>query len=140
MSPAAIPDAIRPRLGQFMRLLASDQPGEVVAAAAALRRTLAGVGADLHDLAGAIEQPAPATPARRPRRPKADSGHIDWTPAYRREVRNTLEHGLARLSLTEWERDFTLNVIARLRDPRGRLTFRQAEVVDRLVAKMGAMR
>jgi hypothetical protein len=135
-----IPDAIRPRLGQFVRLLASDQPGEVVAAAAALRRALAGVGADMHELAGLIEQPAPAAPARRPRKPKPDQGHINWTPFYRHEVRVTLEHGLSRLSLTSWERQFVTDIIARLRDPRGRLTFRQAEVVDRLVAKMGAMR
>ncbi len=137
---AAIPDAIRPRLGQFVRLLASDQPGEVVAAACALRRALAGVGADLHDLAGAIEQPVVSIPARRPRRPKADRGHIDWSPTYRREVRETLEHGLVRLSLTSWERQFTTDIIARLRDPRGRLTFRQAEVVDRLVAKIEGRR
>ncbi len=133
---APIPDTIRPRLGQFVRLLGSDQPGEVVAAAAALRRALAGVGADLHDLAGSIEQPVAVAPSRRPRKPKADSGHIDWRPAYRREVWETLEHGLARFSLTPWERQFTTDIIARLRDPRGRLTFRQAEVVDRLVAKI----
>ena len=133
---AAIPDAIRPRLGQFVRLLASDQAGEVVAAASALRRALAGVGADLHDLAGTIEQPAVSIPARRPRKPKTDRGHIDWPATYRREVRETLEVGLVRLSLTPWEREFVTNIIARLRDPRGRLTFRQAEVVDRLVAKI----
>lgn len=137
---AAIPDAIRPRLGQFIRLLASDQPGEVVAAASALRRALAGVGADLHDLAGTIEQPAVSIPARRSRRPKADSGHIDWSPTYRREVRETLEHGLVRLSFNEWERQFTTDIIARLRDPRRRLTFRQSEVVDRLIAKIKGSR
>ena len=137
---AAIPDAIRPRLGQFVRLLASDQPGEVVAAAAALRRALAGVGADLHDLAGTIERPAVAVSPRSPRKPKAEAGHIDWHPAYRREICGTLEHGLARLGLNAWEREFVDNIIGRLRDPRARLTFRQAEVVTRLVAKIGAMR
>ncbi len=133
---ATIPNALRPRLGQFVRLLASDHPGEVVAAAAALRRTLAGVGADLHALADVVERPEPAPQLHRPRKPKADRGHIDWPPSHRREIRETLEHGLARLSLTPWERQFTTDIIARLRDPRGRLTFRQAEVVDRLVAKI----
>ena len=141
MMAATIPNTIRPRLGQFVRLLASDQPGEVVAAAAAIKRALAGCGADMHALAEEVEHPTPSqAPARRPRRPNADQGHIDWTPSHRREVRVTLEHGLVRLNLTSWERQFTTDIIARLRDPRGRLTFRQAEVVDRLVAKVEASR
>ncbi|MGI4763957.1 MAG: hypothetical protein ACRYGP_02645 [Janthinobacterium lividum] len=69
-----------------------------------------------------------------------DRGHIDWSPTYRCEVRETLEHGLVRLSFNEWEREFITSIITRLRDPRGRLTFRQAEVVDRLVAKIEGRR
>ena len=110
--------------------------GEVVAAASALRRALAGVGADLHDLAGTIEQPLVSIPARRTRRPKADRGRIAWSPTYRREVREPLERGLTQLSLTSWERNFVTDIITRLRDPRGRLSFRQAKITDRLVAKI----
>jgi len=44
------------RLGQLVRLLASNRPGEVVAAAAGICRTLAHVGADIHVLADAVER------------------------------------------------------------------------------------
>jgi hypothetical protein len=43
-------------LGRFIRLLASDKPGEIVAAAGALVRALARAGADVHELADHIEQ------------------------------------------------------------------------------------
>jgi hypothetical protein len=61
--------AVAPRLGQLIRLLASDRDGEVVAAARALSRTLTSVGADFHTLADVIERPSPAAlelPAPRP--------------------------------------------------------------------------
>lgn len=141
MSPAVIPPAIAPRIGALLRMLGSPIDGEALGAARALRRTLDGAGLDLHALADVVEHPTPSpTPLRRPRRPKPDEGHINWTPSYRREVRVTLEHGLCRLNLTPWERQFTTDIIARLRDPRGHLTFRQAEVVDRLVAKIEGRR
>jgi hypothetical protein len=41
----------RERLGKLVALLASDQSGEVAAAAAAIGRTLSAAGADWHDLA-----------------------------------------------------------------------------------------
>jgi hypothetical protein len=43
------------KIGKLIRLLGSDKAGEVVAAAAALRRSLAAGGRDLHDLAEAAE-------------------------------------------------------------------------------------
>jgi hypothetical protein len=52
---------VAPRIGQLIRLLGSDQDGEVVAAARALGRTLASVGEDFHTLADTIERAAPAT-------------------------------------------------------------------------------
>jgi hypothetical protein len=52
---------VAPRIGQLIKLLASDHDGEVVAAARALGRTLESVGEDFHSLAAAIERPAPAT-------------------------------------------------------------------------------
>jgi hypothetical protein len=60
------------RLGQLVRMLASDQPGEVANAADALNRTLASAGLDIHDLARLAENglrlPAP-TEQPRPRPP-----------------------------------------------------------------------
>jgi hypothetical protein len=51
---------VAPRIGQLIRLLGSDQDGEVVAAARALGRTLASVNEDFHTLADAIERSGPA--------------------------------------------------------------------------------
>jgi hypothetical protein len=67
------------RIGKFLRLLASDKPGEVVAAAAALKRTLEAGGLDIHDLASAIEsglKPAPP-PQRRSLGPPSPNLN-DW--------------------------------------------------------------
>jgi hypothetical protein len=61
--------AVAPRIGQLIRLLASDKDGEVVAAARALARTLKSVGADFHELADVLDRPLPAAlelPAPRP--------------------------------------------------------------------------
>jgi hypothetical protein len=52
------------RLAKLLPLLGSDQPGEVVAAATALQRVLAGVGMDLVDLADLV-----AAEAQRRQRP-----------------------------------------------------------------------
>lgn len=51
---------ISDRVGKLLRLLASDNDGEVVAAVKALRRTLQSAGADLHALADVIEKPTAA--------------------------------------------------------------------------------
>jgi hypothetical protein len=48
---------ISTKLANFIRLLASDKDGEVVAAARAMIRTLQGIGADVHDIAEYIEHP-----------------------------------------------------------------------------------
>ena len=50
--------SIAGKLANFIRLLASDKDGEVVAAARALNRVLLGIGADFHDLAERIEKPS----------------------------------------------------------------------------------
>jgi hypothetical protein len=44
------------KLATFIRLLASDKDGEVVATAHAMARVLHGIGADLHDLAERVER------------------------------------------------------------------------------------
>jgi hypothetical protein len=62
------------RIGQLIRMLSSDQPGEAGAAVQALNRTLASAGTDIHQLAEIVERglqlPLPMEqPARRPRPP-----------------------------------------------------------------------
>lgn len=59
------------RIGQLLRMLSSDQPGEVAAAAQAINKTLASAGLDIHVLAQVAEAglrlPAPTEqPRRRP--------------------------------------------------------------------------
>jgi hypothetical protein len=70
------------RIGQLIRMLSSDQPGEAGAAAVALNRTLASAGLDIHALARVVEaglhlpapteqpvkksQPSTTSKARRP--------------------------------------------------------------------------
>jgi len=46
---------VKERIEKFLLLLGSDKPGEVVAAAAALCRTLKSEGRDPHDLVGALK-------------------------------------------------------------------------------------
>jgi hypothetical protein len=83
---------VAPRIGQLIRLLGSDQDGEVIAAARALGRTLTSVGADFHSLADTIERSAPA-PSPSP----AHRGCED----HRAIARWLLDSG-ARLSPKEW--------------------------------------
>jgi hypothetical protein len=42
-------------IAKLLRLLASDKPGEIIAAVHALRRVLSNAGLDLHDLADTIK-------------------------------------------------------------------------------------
>jgi hypothetical protein len=59
MGDAVMMDPTKRRVGQLVRLLSSDKPGEVNAAAAALNRTLATAGLDIHQLADIIEAGLP---------------------------------------------------------------------------------
>jgi hypothetical protein len=59
------------RIGQLIRMLSSDQPGEVTAAGQALVKTLSAAGLDIHELARVAETelrlpPTPEGPRRRP--------------------------------------------------------------------------
>jgi hypothetical protein len=56
------------RLAKLIRLLASDQAGEVVAAAAAIKRALAAEGTDLNAFADALIRPQPTQEPRPPPR------------------------------------------------------------------------
>jgi hypothetical protein len=68
-----------PRIGQLIRLLASDKDGEVVAAARALGRTLKGIDQDFHDLAASVENATPhAQPSTRSDVDPDCRALIDW--------------------------------------------------------------
>jgi len=90
---------VAPRIGQLIRLLGSDQDGEVVAAARALGRTLTSVGADFHTLADSIERSAhiSAVVGNSYNEPAATRGCED----HRAIARWLLDSG-ARLSPKEW--------------------------------------
>jgi hypothetical protein len=52
------------RIGQLVRLLASDKSGEVIAAASAIKRTLLAVGLDMHAFAEVTEKALSVLPPR----------------------------------------------------------------------------
>ena len=68
---------IAPKLAVLVPRLASDHDGEIVATVRAIRRTLAGAGADLHDLAAAVTRP----PVERIRVYGEEPGPQPLTPA-----------------------------------------------------------
>ena len=77
MTPAA-----NDKLGKLIRMLSSDKDGEVLAAASAIKRTLATEGSDIHALAGTLCRPQPSTSAQaqhrqEPRRPSHEDDN-DW--------------------------------------------------------------
>jgi hypothetical protein len=55
------------RIGQLIRMLSSDQPGEVAAAGQALNKTLTSAGLDIHKLADVVVAGLQFPPARRAR-------------------------------------------------------------------------
>src|SRR5262245_48426929 len=63
--------SIAPMLAKPIRMLSSDQGGEIVASVRAMRRVLASVGLSLHDLANAIELPCLGMP-------EPDDDADDW--------------------------------------------------------------
>src|SRR5262245_43004686 len=99
------------RIGQLLRLaLSSDQDGEAIAAIAALKRSLAAAGLDLHDLAGAAErglQPQQQQPPQQQRQttwgpPPPDPGNwqsLAWFAHYHAD------------HLTRTEREFVADML-----------------------------
>ena len=156
MMAASIPLAIAPRVGALLRLLGSDVDGEALGAARALRRTLGGVGLDLHALADAVERPPAPTGVYRDRpatgdapewarptrpthhRPKLGDVMLDF--GRRCEVVAALRRGLSGSALTAWEVEFSVSLIGRLNSGNGRMTQRQAETLSRLLGKLGGSR
>jgi hypothetical protein len=64
------------KLAKLVRLLSSDKDGEVLAAASAIKRTLAAEGSDIHALADALCRPQPKEPPRPP--PPPPPREDDW--------------------------------------------------------------
>jgi hypothetical protein len=81
MNNKAIGTPFETKLGKLIRLLASDKPGEVVAAADAINRSLRSAGMDIHRLAEAVES-VPLVPQRSPDTSDADD-QSRW-----RDIRN----------------------------------------------------
>jgi hypothetical protein len=104
---------IASKLQRLLLMLSSDQPGEVVAAAAAIKRTLQSGGCDFHDLASELTSPSSAKPKfeEQPEPPRAAP---DW-----HEMRDFCLAYPERLRTSE--RDFVESLIAW----RGRLTEKQ---------------
>jgi hypothetical protein len=92
-----------PRLRQLILLLSSNQPGEVVAAAGAITRTLRSVGADWHTLADGLladEQ------LRHPRADDEDWHHIREFCLGRDYLLRSRERDFL-IDLARWDRDLT---------------------------------
>jgi hypothetical protein len=115
------------RLRPFLLLLASDQPGEVVAAATALIRTLKATGHDLHDLWQIIN--SATTPAPRPEQPKSEPPPEvrPWRDIAIRIIRS----GYA--AFKDKEIDFLNSIVARGVPP----TEKQQKWLNDIAAKVG---
>jgi hypothetical protein len=101
------------KLGPLIRLLASDKPGEVVAAVEAIKRVLASAGFDLNDLANVIGHPLPA-PA-----------YVSPPTGWREQATYLLRYG----RLTDWENGFLRSLLAYRRP----LTSKQMTVLRRIL-------
>jgi hypothetical protein len=101
---------IAPKLQRLLLLLSSNQPGEVVAAAAAIGRTLRAAGCDWHDLAAGI------SPAIEP---------MDWRAVRALCLKN-------RRLLRGRELDFVVN----LGDWHGDLTNKQSHWLNAIYARI----
>jgi hypothetical protein len=110
--------SIAPRIGALIRLLASPQDGEVVAAARALGRVLKGVNSDFHELAERIEKTTPVTVSN-------DAISAYWAQD---SAIDLLDSGMA---LSARERDF----LQRMKRWSGRPTERQAAWLRALVER-----
>lgn len=101
---------IAPKLAKLLPVLGSDQPGEVVAAADAIRRTLTSVGADWHDLSATLTAAPAPPPSTTPQQGAAPTPHpgpvTSWAAAHR------LWENPAQLN--DWERDFVSSVLSQM--------------------------
>jgi hypothetical protein len=108
----AIGTPFETKLGKLIRLLGSDKPGEVVAAANAINRSLQSAGMDIHRLADAVAS-VPLGPQRSP-----DSSDADDQSRWR-DIRNFCADRAEFLTKRE------LQFIASMANWRGRPTPKQ---------------
>ena len=111
------------RLGKLVRLLASDKPGEVTAAAAALVRTLQADGLDIHNLAEVVERAA-LVPVKDPS-PPSDKNNSrrylrGWCARHNDLLSERDQHFLESLASwrgrpTEKQLEWLLDIEARIR-------------------------
>jgi hypothetical protein len=111
-----------PRLRQLLLLLSSDQPGEVVAAAAAIKRTLKSEGHDFHDLVAGLTAP--------PLAPKFQSE--DCNDGARRGMRDFCLKHQNRLTVRE------LEFVTSIGRWRGSLTDKQFNWLSAIHARLSA--
>ena len=118
ISPAiTLPSTTAARVADLVRMLGSDKSGEVVAAATMLKRTLARVDADIHDLATAAEQglrQAARPPVQPPMRPRG-GWRSDLALCKARSAFLTARERAFITSIT-WQREPTKSQQVRLRD------------------------
>ncbi|TWB19211.1 hypothetical protein [Nitrospirillum bahiense] len=108
---------IAPRLVKLIPLLGSDQPGEVVATAAAIGRTLAGAGLTWHDVVAALD-PSP--------------GRLSQSARAAHPNTRVMAETLWRCQrLTEWEQGFVGSVLEQLKQVRG-LSDRQVATLRKI--------
>ena len=119
----SIPQAVRSRLAQLLRLLLSaTQAGEIVAAQGAINRTLGAAGLDLHTLAEVVD----GQPSRHP-----PDDHDDW----RDKVVYASVH--ANL-LNDWESGFVDSMLAWDGSPTSKQMDRIAIIYNKVKAKTGS--
>jgi hypothetical protein len=117
------------RLKKLLLMLSSDQPGEVVAAAQAIGRTLKIDGSDWHDLARRLSAPATAK-TRSSEQPRRDNNNNDSSNKDWRSLREyCLQHDD---QLRPREREFVEN----LGEWRGDLTEKQFAWLNSICARI----
>ena len=127
MTPAIV--SVAPKLGKLIPLLASDKPGEVLGAVAAIRRTLEREGLDLHDLAKVLGRAEPPDTV----------GPLAWRDIPESERAAWLAQMRGSRLLSPWERSFCSSILEQSRfRPWQRLSPKQIAILDRCILKITA--
>jgi len=143
--------SIASRLAKSIRLLASDKEGEVLAAVAAIKRVLLGIGADIHDVADRIEHPvgelsqaemmkiyqAGVTEGRRIEKQAHSATRFNGELLFpsARNMAIFCYQNKAKLR-SDWENEFVVNMAAWTRTPRP-LSTKQQEHLEKIYIKLG---
>lgn len=125
--------ALAMKVGRILPLLGSDREGEVLAAVAALRRTLGTARLDLHDLAAELLHPAAAAIPHHVRRPRRE--RTPRTAPLSPEALRLLRAGLALDAFTSWERGFAETIVQAAGRRGWRPSKKQTDIAARLVSK-----